>query len=134
MFSAKLLIGSLMLFGSLARAGLVTDCFDCGKAARNECVAARGMVPPSGPADGNESSRYASVACKMGYYPKGISPDFAAISIAAQSLIDKCCTGQSECAGVAYETGDSNTLQDGCVCMGAGPCQCGGGTPSSVCQ
>lgn len=122
-----------MLFGSLATEGVVTRCFGCGKAARNECVAARLMVPPSGTADGDESSRYASVACKVGYYPKGIASDFARVTIVAQALIDDCCTGQAECAGVAYDKEPDGGLNGGCVCMGAGSCQCGGGTPSSVC-
>ncbi|KFY37387.1 hypothetical protein V495_07206, partial [Pseudogymnoascus sp. VKM F-4514 (FW-929)] len=117
MFSAKLLLGSLMLLGSFADAELVARCFGCGKAAKNECVAARGQIPPHGLADGNANSNYNDVKCEVRFMPKGIATDFAAISVAAQKLIEDCCAGQTECAGVAYDTDETNDLNGGCVCM-----------------
>ncbi|KFY00652.1 hypothetical protein O988_03179 [Pseudogymnoascus sp. VKM F-3808] len=108
-------------------------CFGCGKAAKNECVAARGQIPPHGLADGNANSNYNDVKCEVRFMPKGKATDFAAISVAAQKLIEDCCAGQTECAGVAYDTAETNDLNGGCVCMGNGGCQCGGGTPSSQC-
>lgn len=121
-----------MLLGSLAEDRLIVKCFDCGKAATNECIDAKAMVPTSGPADNNANSIYTSVNCHIGYYPKEYkSTDFSAISEAAQSLVDLCCIGNAECAGVAYGL---EALHYGCVCIGMGACQCGQGAGTPVCR
>ncbi|RAK72183.1 uncharacterized protein BO72DRAFT_501187 [Aspergillus fijiensis CBS 313.89] len=126
---------TLAALATTAIAGSTITCGDCEQATSSDCYAAFALIPTSGTVSGNDNTYWTSGSCTFSFFPQGDAVDVAYIHGYAQSLLNQCCTGSS-CSGVGFDTGTTDALSDGCVCMaeeGHSGCQCGAGTPSMEC-
>lgn len=128
----------ITIFSALV-AGITADdvakCASCFEATGSDCLAAFNQMPTSGTLSGNDHSIWTSGSCTITYFPEGKGPNAADVHGVAQTLVNDCCW-ESTCSGIAYDTGASTALENGCICMaevGKTPCQCGGGTPAFDC-
>ncbi|KAJ5397507.1 hypothetical protein N7509_005620 [Penicillium cosmopolitanum] len=130
------LLALLPFFLAATLANENTDCKSCFPATSSDCVDASGQIPTDGSTlDDNSNTLWTSGSCTIEFIPNGGSPDGNDVLGVAQSFLSDCCSGDS-CSGVAYDTGSSTALQNGCLCFheeGKTPCTCGAGTPSMTC-
>jgi hypothetical protein len=126
----------LPLLVAIASAESVIKCLDCANALKSDCQEAYNQFPTSGTLSGNDNSIYTSGSCSIRYWPDGVAADAGYVHGDAEALINQCCTGSGSCSGVAYSTGSSDELADGCLCVGSSSsvsCNCAGGEGTAYC-
>ncbi|OKL60732.1 hypothetical protein UA08_04376 [Talaromyces atroroseus] len=121
---------------AIAQAGSTYSCQSCHPGTSSDCVAAFNLIPTTGTLSSSKDQQWTSGDCTIEWITNGVSVEAADFHGEAQALVNKCCEGSSStCSGVAYNTGSTNNLEGGCVCMhssSTSPCICEG-TPSLDC-
>lgn len=128
------LLAIFSILSATAVAESVLKCGSCDQATSSDCIAAFNKMPTSGTLSDNEQEYWTSGDCTVRWFTGGNTVDAPAAHGVTQSLVNKCCTGDS-CSGISYDTGSTDILQGGCICVheaGKTPCQCIS-TPTLAC-